>query len=142
MEPADRPCIPKYRWFENSDCCEHGDDLYTAVPSISLTQPQAQALYEDGLLRLKSWHEARSASQRPEVEDILRIVERDHGRLQTHRERAPELPEGPPDSREVLHLTRSSYGLDGSVEIRDLLHDLAARVLHSSESYGVDERGT
>ena len=58
-----------------------------------------------------------------------------------HIERAPELPEGPPDSRAVLHLTRSSYGLDGSVEIRDLLHYLADRVLHSSVSYGVNTRG-
>ena len=53
MEPADRPyCIPNYGKLLKGECCEHGDDLYTEVPSISLTQPQAQALYEDGLLSL------------------------------------------------------------------------------------------
>ena len=142
MEPADRPyCIPNYGKLLKGDRCEHGYDLYTEVQSFSFTQPQAQALYEDGLLCLKPWDEAASASTRPEVEEILRIVERDHLRLQTHISRAPELPEGPPDSRDVLHLTRSDSGLGGSVEIRDLLHYLADRVLHCVEAYVVNEKG-
>ena len=93
------------------------------------------------MLRFKPWDEAVSASKRPELEEIQRIVARDRLRLQEHLSRVVELPEDPPAFRDVLHLTRSDEGLAGSVEIRDLLHYLADRVWHYVEAYGVDETG-
>ena len=54
--------------------------------------------------------------------------------------RIPELPDGPPDSRDVLDRSRSDSGLDGSVEIRDLLHYMADQVLHCVEAFGANEK--
>ena len=125
LEPSERPyAIPNYKKFERSLPGKGGYDVYIEAESISFSLTRARILLQDGYLRLKQWDDAMSSSKRPEVDEILRVVERGRLRLQKHRSRVLDLPEGPPSSREVLQLKRSDSGLDGSLEIRDLLFSL------------------